>query len=301
VKVIGLSTGRIGGNCEILLKEALMACEEFGAETEMIRAMECDVRPCRGCESCTMAAARGEEPKCSIDDDVPWLLDKIILSESALIMGVPTYHLRANAYFEIISERMLPVMGKHPEILKKNKVGAIIAVGGGEPEWTPLTLLSANIFMQHFTRVVDQMLANFCPRPGQVLLHPEYVERARKLGKNVISAMSVPIEGAMYFGEEKENVCPVCHCDVLKVHRMLPEVYCPVCWTEGVVILENGRMVIKWNKERVKYPRFSEKGVFDHSELIKRNLKHYYDNLERVKELSAKYQKYSKILRPQRS
>ncbi|MEM3602522.1 MAG: flavodoxin family protein [Candidatus Bathyarchaeia archaeon] len=298
MKVIGLSTGRIGGNCEILLKEALMTCEEFGAETEMIRAMELDVRPCRGCESCTMAMAKGEEPKCVMDDDVPWVLDKILLDEAAVIVGVPTYHLRSNGYFEIINERMLPVIFKHPEILKKNKVGAIIAVGGGEPEWTPLTLLLANIFMQHVTRVVDQMLANFCPRPGQVLLYPEYIERARKLGRNVVNAMNMPISEVKYVGERKDTACPVCHCDILRVHAELPEVFCPVCWTKGVITVEDGKMGIKWNEESVKYPRFSEKGVFDHLEFIKKNVRYYYDNLERVKGLSAKYAAYSKILKP---
>jgi multimeric flavodoxin WrbA len=298
MKVIGLSTGRIGGNCEILLKEALTTCEEFGAETELIRAMEFDVRPCRGCESCTMAMAKGEEPKCVMDDDVPWILNKILLDEAALIVGVPTYHLRPNGYFEIINERMLPVIFKHPEILKKNKVGAIIAVGGGEPEWTPLTLLLANIFMQHVTKVVDQMLVNFCPRPGQVVLHPEHLERAKKLGRNVINAMKMPIEEVKYVGERKEVACPVCHCDVLKVHMKLPEVYCPVCWTKGVITVEDGKMGIKWNEESVKYPRFSEKGVFDHLDFIKKNIRYYYDNLERVKELSAKYAVYGKILKP---
>lgn len=300
VKVIGLSTGRINGNCEILLKEALTACEELGAKTELIRAMELDLRPCKGCESCTMAIARGEKARCVIDDDAPWLLEKVILEDAALIIGVPTYHLRTNGYFEIICDRMLPVLLNNPHVLKKEKVGAIIAVGGGEPEWTPLTLLLANIFMQQIRRVVDQMLVNFCPRPGQVLLYPEYLERARKLGRNVVNAMKMPIDEVKYFGEEKEHLCPVCHCDVMKIHTKLPEVYCPVCWTRGEIVIKEGKFIIEWNMESVKYPRFSEKGVLDHLEFIKKNFKHYYDNIEKVKNLITKYETYKKIAKPKR-
>jgi len=175
-----------------------------------------------------------------------------------------------------------------------------MAVGGGEPEWTPLTLLLANIFMQHFYRIVDQMLANFCPRPGQVLLHPEYLEKARKMGESVVDALKMPIEKVKYVGERKETACPVCHCDIFKVHTKLPEVFCPVCWTKGVITIENGKMRIEWDMESVKYPRFSAKGISEHMEFIKKNFKYYYDNLNKVKELSAKYAVYSKILKPRR-
>ena len=50
-KIIGLSTGRKNGNSEILLKEALMAAEELGVESDIIRAMDLRVKPCTGCES----------------------------------------------------------------------------------------------------------------------------------------------------------------------------------------------------------------------------------------------------------
>jgi multimeric flavodoxin WrbA len=42
---VGLSFGRINGNSEILLKEALKAAEKYGIESEIIRAMELRVKP----------------------------------------------------------------------------------------------------------------------------------------------------------------------------------------------------------------------------------------------------------------
>jgi multimeric flavodoxin WrbA len=44
-KIIGLSCGKKNGNSEILLKEAAMGAEEFGVETEIIRAMSLRVMP----------------------------------------------------------------------------------------------------------------------------------------------------------------------------------------------------------------------------------------------------------------
>jgi multimeric flavodoxin WrbA len=299
-KIIGLSCGRKNGNSEILLKEALMGAEEFGVESEIIRAMELRVKPCTGCETCSIAMGKGKEPRCAIkDDDVPWILEKILVEGDALIVSVPLYHLRANSYFGAIHERMLPTMFRHPEILKKTRVGAIISVGGGEPEWTPLGLTSMNIFVQHSWKLVDQMQVNFVTRPGAVLMEEKYLKRARQLGQNVARAMMVPIEEVKFVGDETEVSCPVCHCNVLKVPASLPDVYCPVCWVHGVITLDGDKMKVKWNEEDAKYPRFSERGVSTHLELIKRlHTKFFTEDQKKVKERIKKYAAYGNIIKP---
>jgi multimeric flavodoxin WrbA len=299
-KIIGLSCGRKNGNSEILLKEAVMGAEELGVESEIIRAMELRVKPCTGCESCSIAMARGKESRCAIkDDDVPWILDKTVVEDCGLIVSGPLYHLRPNSYFEAIHERMLPTMFRHPEVLKKTRVGAIISVGGGEPEWTPLGLTSMNIFVQHTRVLVDQMQVNYVGRPGAVLMEEEYLKKARELGRNVAKAMMMPIEEVKFVGDETEVSCPVCHCNVLKVPDKLPNVFCPVCWVKGVITLDGGEMKVRWDEEGAKYPRFSERGVFTHLELIKKlQTKFYTEDQEKVKERIEKYASYGKIIQP---
>jgi len=302
-KIISLSCGRKNGNSEILLKEALMGAEELGVESEIIRAMELRVKPCTGCESCSIAMSRGKEARCAIkDDDVPWILEKTLVEDCGLIVSGPVYHLRANSYFEIIHERMLPTIFRHPEVLKKTRVGAIISVGGGEPEWTPLGLTSMNIFVQHSRILVDQMQANYVGRPGAVLMEEKYLKRARELGRNVARAMMMPIEQVRFVGDETEVSCPVCHCNVLKVPEKLSNVFCPVCWVKGVITLDGDKVKVKWNEEDAKYPRFSERGVFTHLELIKNlQMKFYTEDLEKVKERVKKYVSYGRIIRPDAS
>jgi multimeric flavodoxin WrbA len=299
-KIIGLSCGRKNGNSEILLKEALMGAEELGVESEIIRAMELRVKPCTGCESCSIAMARGKESRCAIkDDDVPWILEKTVVEDCGLIVSGPLYHLRPNSYFEAIHERMLPTMFRHPEVLKKTRVGAIISVGGGEPEWTPLGLTSMNIFVQHTRVLVDQMQVNYVGRPGAVLMEEQYLKQARELGRNVARAMMMPIEEVKFVGDETEVSCPVCHCNVLKVPEKLPNVFCPVCWVKGVITLDGGKMKVKWDEEGAKYPRFSERGVSTHLELIKNlQMKFYAEDQEKVKERIKKYVSYGKIIKP---
>ena len=190
-------------------------------------------------------------------------------------------------------------MFRNPGILKKTRVGGIISVGGGEPEWTPLGLTSANIFVQHTRKLVDQIQVNFVGRPGAVLMRPEYLERARELGRRVARAMMVPIEEVKYMGEDKDVACPVCHCNILQVFEKLPDVYCPVCWVHGVLSAKGGKMKVKWNEEDAKHPRFSEKGVFTHLELIKNLQKKFFtEDQDKVKEMMPKYAAYGNIIKP---
>ena len=297
-KIIGLSTGRKNGNSEFALKEALMGAEELGVKSEIIRAMELRVKPCRGCEACSMTLLRGGEPRCAIkDDDVPWILEKTLLEDCGLIVSVPTYHLRANGYFEIINERMLPILFGNPWILKKTRVGAIIAVGGSD--WTPLTLTCANIFVQHTRKLVDQMQVNYATRPGAVLADEKALERARELGRNVARAMMMPIEEVKFVGDETDVSCPVCHCNVLKVPEKLPHVICPVCDIHGVISFDGDKMKVEWNDEDVKHPRFSEYGVSKHMEVIAKTHKKFFTEDEaKVKKLRKKYISYGKIIKP---
>ena len=53
VKVMGITAGRKDSNSEILLKEALMYCEEAGAEVTMVNLKDYHIESCTGCTSCT--------------------------------------------------------------------------------------------------------------------------------------------------------------------------------------------------------------------------------------------------------
>jgi multimeric flavodoxin WrbA len=296
-RLVGLSCGRVNGNSEILLKEALMAVEEKGIETELIRAMELRVKPCTGCESCSIAMSRGLEARCAIkDDDVEWILEKTAVEDCGLIVAAPVYHARPNGYFMCITERLLPVMFRHPEMLKKTRVGGIISVGGGD--WTALALSLLNIYIQHTRVLVDQMQVQYVTRPGAVLVTPS-LKRAKLLGERMAQAMLLPIDKVKYAGDETEASCPVCHCNVLHIPGTLSEVVCPVCAVKGTVLRGNNKTEIRWNPEDIQYPRFSERGIFSHLDDIRRlHEKFFKEDQVRIKDMMEKYVGYGHVIRP---
>ena len=91
VKVMGIAAGRKNSNNEILLKEALMYCEEAGAEVTMINLKDYNILDCTGCTSCTMGMSQGKNTGCVLDekDDKKKIMD-VMLAQDAVIFSVPT-------------------------------------------------------------------------------------------------------------------------------------------------------------------------------------------------------------------
>ena len=279
-----------------------MGAEEYGVESEIIRATELRVKPCKGCEACSMALMRGGESRCVIkDDDVEWILEKTLVEDSALIVSVPIYLLSTSGYLKIITDRMLATMYRRPEIIKKTRIGGIIAVGAGGPERTPLGLIMANIFVQHTRKVVDQVQINNLGRPRGALGKPEALSRARELGRNVARSMSLPIEEVKYLGKDTAVACPVCHCNILQVPDKLPEVFCPVCWVRGAISMEGDKMTVKWNPADTEHARLTEYSLGKHMEFLTNMSKGFPKpdpRQDQEKDLLDKYIAYEKTIKP---
>jgi multimeric flavodoxin WrbA len=327
-KIIGLSCGRNNGNCETLLKSAAMGAEEFGIETEIIRAMSLRVLPCTGCWACR------EKSKCILKDDVDWILEKTVMEDAGLIVSVPCYHVRANGIFTCISERMNHVFTKDFNSVKKTRVGAIIGVGGsGYDGWTSLTKSMANIFVLHTRILVDQIQVNYCglkewnlwdredmtpvlyktrvsdidydemataygPQDNPVVFYQKSLDRARELGRNVAKAMLMPIKKVKYVGEESGVSCPVCHCNILLVPEDLPYIACPVCYVRGTVSNINGKMKVKWNKADAKNSRFSYEGIMHHGAWMAKGGQRRMKYQEILAEMVKPFISYGKIVKP---
>jgi multimeric flavodoxin WrbA len=60
MKVLGICCGRKNGNTEIMMKEAFMTIEEkIGAECQLVRIQEAEIRHCVGCETCMVNHLKG--------------------------------------------------------------------------------------------------------------------------------------------------------------------------------------------------------------------------------------------------
>lgn len=276
-KIVALTCGSRNGMCETLVKEAAMGALELGMETEIIKAQDVTVKPCKACHACSHALLPDSKlPNCPTKDDVPWLMEKTVVNDSALIVAVPVFHLMSNSFLLNLCQRMHPTMFTHLEMLFNRKVAGIISVGGGLDGWTSLGMTVPQIWVQHFARVADQVDVQSRDRDT------DWFARARELGRNVAKAMIVPIEEVTTAGEKSAFECPVCHCDVLQMpdekprpskrgeNRYKPShVVCPICWVHGTLSFDgNNNLTVKWDDWDIKHSRFSAYGVFEHLDLI---------------------------------
>lgn len=176
-QVMGVTAGRKDSNCEILLKEALLACREQGAEVRMIDLKDYELLDCNGCTACTMGMSMGKNTGCSLadKDDKQKIMD-VMLEQDAVIFSAPTYDLMPSSLFLKFMHRNLAYesafLTKIGAIAPRDRVGALIAVGGSTRSWQSMALecMQATTFTNSF-KIVDMYMATpgSRPRPGASL------------------------------------------------------------------------------------------------------------------------------------
>lgn len=145
-QVMGVTAGRKDSNCEILLKEALLACQEMGAEVRMINLKDYELLDCNGCTSCTIGMSMGKNTGCSLadQDDKQKIMDVMLEQDAVIFFSAPTYDLMPSSLFLKFMHRNLAYesafLTKIGAIAPRDRVGGLIAVGGSTRSWQSMAL-----------------------------------------------------------------------------------------------------------------------------------------------------------------
>jgi multimeric flavodoxin WrbA len=307
MKVMGIVAGRHNGNSEILVKEALLACQEAGAEVTLVNLFDYNILPCTGCEACTMsmgdvAMGKGEYRGCVLKDKDD--TDKLITAmqqQNGVIIGVPTYDLMPSSVYTRFAQRFLAY-----ELAFLLKIGAVkedphcvaglIAVGGSCHDWQGLTLetMAASMFTQSI-QVVDQFMSTRVGRPGNVLLRDEQIARAHQMGENIIKAINTPVEERGWLGDPDQGLCPNCHGGL--VFKGEPHwdgiqwpFECAVCGAGGDLVKdENGKVKFVLAEDGLCRDRNVNECRDKHLEEIIATRIDFFENMPTVQERYPKY------------
>lgn len=306
MKILAVTAGRKNGNGEILVKEALMRAEELGAEVKMINLHDYNITPCSGCESCTVKfTQKGEAPECVYKnkDDMDIIMQEW-LSADGVIVTVPAYSFMPAGIYRVFCDRHLAYEPNfHKKVgnpaFFKHRVGAIIGNGGSTRSWMSLALESTNItLLAQDIKVVDQVMVTRAPRPGQVLLNDEVLNRSRQLGENVVKAIQTPFEEVKFLGDENLGWCPVCHSNVLSLgephwNEQGFTIECPICHCGGDIERdENGKWKFIVEKDGYRKSMLDGSGAKDHFFEIQDTMKKYFRNIDTIGEKRKKYTEY---------
>jgi len=314
VKILGITCGRPNGNCEILTKEALMAAEELGAEVELLRLNDFEIRSCSGCHGCHKARPNGLTD-CIWDDDFPTFIEHY-LDADGVIIATPIYIWRPAGNIRVVADRIGPTYdvallankggdlpdSSYDKRIFKTRAGAFITVGGTcDPRYASMGMGPMQQF-QHSMRlqIVDRLMALESDLPGAVLIHDEYVAKARQIGIEVYKNCFVP-EGKMgYYGEA--GTCPVCHNDMMMVDEGGTAIKCPFCLTVGKLSIdENGKIVTDFSQADLSHHRNTIAEMSSHGREVSIQMADWFGNERVWKPMADEFRKIEvPIIKPEK-
>lgn len=184
---------RPGGNSEMLVRVALQAAAERGAETAVVFLRDLRIDFCDGCLTCVFHGGR-----CRRDDDVSWFYETAA-SYDGIIVASPTYLLGAPGQVKALIDRGVAEHAKAPG---RREVPVGVACVAGLPGWDYLVRPMVNqLALLLGGRLVGSIMA-YAPGPAEVLLDAEIVRQTRELALAVLEDRPLPAP---------PGVCPVCY------------------------------------------------------------------------------------------
>jgi multimeric flavodoxin WrbA len=282
MKILGLNgSERKLGNTEILVKEALMGAEEEGAQVEMLRLTDYKILPCDGLAPCVFG-----NTGCNLKDDFNFIMDKIFETDG-LVLGTPCYILESTAIIKQLIDRAFSINFRSKA---KGKPAAMI-VPYATRGWTPYAFLQPNILLLFLgIEVIDRALIH-TQAINEVVLYDKALAKARKMGREV--AKAVKTGDISYRGEP--GICPICQDRVLRILRDDKTVECGVCGITGKIVVEEGKIRVRFDKEAILNQRFTTENIYRHFTYHIKPSRDYFNRTRHItKERRERYREYLK-------
>ncbi len=249
--VLGIvGSARRNGNSEMMVRVALEGAVASGAQTEILRLTDFDIKPCRGCLSCVL-----KDQDCPQGDDAEFVLGKLLTAD-AVVLGVPVYVLSPAGSVKMLLDRVLMAEHIAPGRSRSPRPAAAIVTLGRSDDWIGFSvpLLSSTLLCAGFW-IADTLVAP-APGPGEILLERDVVERSRAIGRDLLST-------ERRFPSE-DTRCPICFGEAFSL-RGDGQVECPICLVQGEVIGRRGeKALIRFDADYPTRHRFVPHLMEDH-------------------------------------
>ena len=174
---------RVRGNSSTLADRLAEGAKESGAEVESIYLHGMDIRPCDGCDFCK------ETGVCVVKDDMQALYPKLLAAE-AIVFASPIYWFTYSAQLKTCIDRWYAIWNYKHDTFKGKPFGIILTYGDDDL-YTSGGINAIHTFetMLRFLRAeIAGWVYGTASDEGDVLLQPELMERAYRLGKKLAAA-----------------------------------------------------------------------------------------------------------------
>jgi multimeric flavodoxin WrbA len=280
MKILGISMGRIGKNCDIVVKQALMAAKDAGAEVKFMNTMRMKIGHCTGCGACSASRDKGGPMKCVLKDDY-LALEHEVLEADGIILAVPVYSIAPSGQLKNFIDRFgaaHDLASATAEQEKRIKEGAeemlderlfrkkyvsYISVGGAHtPNWVSLGLPNMTMFGMSTCMIpVGQIDAYDMGHRTNPVLDPPFMERLSGLGRHMVDCVGKEREEISWYGDD--GVCPVCHQNLISIWDTT-DIECPVCGIKGKLSIDGEKVKVTYSEAEQKRARGKIDGLWEH-------------------------------------
>ncbi len=180
IYVIGIAgSPRVEGNTEKLVTEALKTAAEEGAQTELIRLANKEIKPCDACLSCRKTG------ECRIKDDFQEIFEKMIKADG-IILASPVYFGSATPQIMALIDRAGYISGARGRVFENKVGGPLVVARRAGQNFTFAQLL---FFFLHQGMIVPGSTywnIAFGREKGEVLEDREGLRTARNFAKKIV-------------------------------------------------------------------------------------------------------------------
>lgn len=178
MKILGIiGSPRKNSNTEILVKEAMAAAMELGAEIEIVNITQKTINPCNGCGVCL------DTSDCVISDDMQPIYAKL-LEADGIFIGTPVYFWNVSSQVKILIDRTFPFMWNRK---LRGKVGGIAVVARRAGCGNTYSFL-----VDYFTLMrmnIGGGVIGYAEGPGDIINDTEAMEQASAAGRAMVKAI----------------------------------------------------------------------------------------------------------------
>ncbi|KAL6706771.1 hypothetical protein ACN47E_005107 [Coniothyrium glycines] len=323
--ILGLCNGSVGGNSEVLLKNALVSAQtaDPSITTSWIHipsvSYPANPQPFDAAPDISLGTNASNNKRGGVQESTTTTRDdrkkvfNAILDADALIFSTAIYSHQPGGALKALLDTLLGpytdaafarrvLAGKQAgdarfasmsvdERVLRPRVAGFLAVGGSTtPDQFTMALPTLHILITSLqAKVVDQVVFAGHANPGAVLRSAEAVERAQRLGRNVAREIGKTYDEAVFLGEEPEGACPECHLAKLDFFGG-PEnaVGCVVCGNTGRLV-GGAKVSVQWD-EASDYCCLTMKGKEKHIDDIFKNGTNEWKGLDADEAFTKKLQ-----------
>jgi len=177
---------RLKGNTEHLLSSFLEGAKEGGATTELVHLYKLKFMPCIECGECDRLG------ECVLKDDMHELYARY-LEADLLVVVTPIFFYSHTAMVQAFFERFQAFWARKyrlglPHPLGKNPKGLLLSLGAtkGKKLFEGLIRTFKFVMDAGWGTYAGGLFFRGIDKKGEILEHPEYLEKAKTLGKEVV-------------------------------------------------------------------------------------------------------------------